>query len=861
MKRFLSIIILSAVILTFVFSLCSYTYVVDYTISYVNENGDEIADKVTGSVDATSPDMAVASPTIDGFALLDDNDIVVFYDMLAIDYPPSHYDRRATGTYTVVYTRVYTVSVRYIFNDTSKAADTKTVTGKKGSTYSVVSPDVEGYSPNRPSVNGNFTMNNTIYVIYYPDNYSIRFDANGGSGAPSPITKYYGTPLTLPSSSPQRTGYMFSGWSMTKYGNTEYLPGDTYSREGNATLYAVWETDPDYHSPSVTTKPEVTTTTKDINEGPVNTTTEPPQTQAETEPSEPHYTVQYNANGGVGGPGVQYKIHGKTLILSNNRPTRSGYRFLGWNENKYAGSPTYYSGGNYTKNSGTTLYAIWEKSTSYSITYTCILLSVDERVESYPIGSYAQIIDIWTTAPDEAGFMGWATEQFAKEPEYYPGDEIYMDSDKTLYALWDYMPYDLVVMDLSLEPNECMKGTTVNGSFKVKCNNFRVVVPDISIDIKIDNTTLKTISFTFNDQRTYLITFTIDTSSLEGNKTVSVVLDKERKADEADTVNNTLSASLKINTVSPIPEENYDSSSPVSCLVISEKDAISSFVFSSSINVKPIDSIKANFEVWTKNGEEKTSIYTATKNNIVVPEHEQNLIYFKWTVPSGYSNKQVFATCTFTKGQSVLSVSTSKLNIMDVTESRTKDTEFSTGKLTLPSAPDITNSSLSWYIWEFTNGSFVKKEYLLDYSSSSLSIAPGQGVLYSINDKGEYVIKSGYGISAIATINSSSVIPQDMLSDPEYCRLFYPEYSYSQKTNEYDLMEKTSESTFCLKQNPDSENNSRIHFTPIQTPDGDYVVTLKYLVFTPKGEFYVELKSNSIEICSDAYKDWYYGNK
>ncbi|MCR5457688.1 MAG: InlB B-repeat-containing protein [Clostridiales bacterium] len=857
MKRIISLVLFTLLILVSVFSLCSYTYNVTYTIMYVNDYGTEIADRVEGVLNATSPDLAVPSPEIEGYALLDENDSVVTFSMLSVDYPPSHYERNATGTYTVVYTRVYTVNVHYIFNDTTTVFPSVSVSGKKGTSYSVKSPSLTGYEPDRTAVSGTFTMNTKYYVIYYPENFTVSFDSNGGSGAPSPVTKYYGVDITLPSSEPVRAGYLFSGWSLSKYGTTDYLPGDTYSLNGSKTLYAVWLTDPDYGSHSQTTS-KVTTQTN----SPSGTTTAPnsPVVITETEPSEPHYKISYNSNGGTDGPGYQYKIHGKTLKLTTKQPVRQGYRFLGWSENRNATSPAYLSGSNYTKNSAATLYAVWEKSDSYTITYICILLTSEERTEAYPIGAYADIIDIWTIPPDDASFMGWSEDRYASEPEIYPGESVLMDRDITLYALWDYLPYDLVISDLLLEPNECIQGTTVNGSFKVKCRNFRFPVSNVNIGISIGETRYKNISFDFNDSRTYLVTFTIDTSSLSGNLTVKAELDTEHTANESDVLNNVITASLTVNTLSEDEEDNYDASAPVKTLLISGCDVITSFTFSSGTDVKPIDNVAAHFEVWTMTGSSKTVIYSRNQTGVIVPKNESNLIYFKWNVPSGYSSKQVFGTCTFTKGDKTLSSCTTKLNIQDAPDSVTEDTSFVSGPLTVPEMNVSPVWSTEWNIWEYVSGSFVKKTYSLDYSQSSLQIRPGDGVDYSLDRENNYVMKSGYGIYAEATIRNGSSCPESMYGTSDFVSLYYPEFSFGGNTGEYDVLDKTSEYIFESKENPNSENNIRIHYTPLNYPDGDYRVFCRYLVWTPSGEFYVTLVSNKIVILGDAYKDWYYGN-
>ena len=71
--------------------------------------------------------------------------------------------------------------------------------------------------------------------------YTISYNANGGSGAPSNQTKYYNKNITLSSTKPTKSGSRFEGWSTSSSATTaNYQPGQTYSTNANLTLYAVW---------------------------------------------------------------------------------------------------------------------------------------------------------------------------------------------------------------------------------------------------------------------------------------------------------------------------------------------------------------------------------------------------------------------------------------------------------------------------------------------------------------------------------------------------------------------------------------------------------------------------------------------
>ncbi len=156
----------------------------------------------------------------------------------------------------------------------------------------------------------------TSYTIPALTNYTVSYNANGGSGAPSSQTKWHGKTLTLSSTKPTRTGYTFQGWATSSGGSVAYAAGARYTGNTTITLYAVWK---------------------------ANT-----------------YTVKFDANGGSGAPSNQTKIYGQTLTLSSTKPTRANYNFKGWGTSATTTTVAYASGASYTSNAAITLYAVWE---------------------------------------------------------------------------------------------------------------------------------------------------------------------------------------------------------------------------------------------------------------------------------------------------------------------------------------------------------------------------------------------------------------------------------------------------------------------------------------------------------------------
>ena len=157
----------------------------------------------------------------------------------------------------------------------------------------------------------------TSLTLKAKTSYTVSYNANGGSGAPSSQTKWYGEALTLRTGKPTRTGYTFKGWATSSTATSAtWSAGGSYTTNASNTLYAVWA---------------------------VNT-----------------YTVSYNANGGTGAPSAQTKTYGKDLTLSSSKPTKTNYNFKGWATSSAATSVAYRAGESYTVDAAVILYAVWE---------------------------------------------------------------------------------------------------------------------------------------------------------------------------------------------------------------------------------------------------------------------------------------------------------------------------------------------------------------------------------------------------------------------------------------------------------------------------------------------------------------------
>ena len=155
--------------------------------------------------------------------------------------------------------------------------------------------------------------------------YTLTYDANGGTGAPAATTQKTTTGeavFSISAIEPQYDDHIFLGWSTTPDGAAEYGKGllSSITITEDTTLYAVWGV---------------------------------PETLV---------TLTYDANGGTGAPAAAQAslIDGKaSFVITDAVPSKTGYAFRGWSLTK-DGKAAYTAGQTAEFDADTTLYAVWE---------------------------------------------------------------------------------------------------------------------------------------------------------------------------------------------------------------------------------------------------------------------------------------------------------------------------------------------------------------------------------------------------------------------------------------------------------------------------------------------------------------------
>lgn len=248
----------------------------------------------------------------------------------------------------------------------------------------------------------------TLYAVWTPNEFIVKFDANTGTGSMADAVVAYDSGAELPVCGFTKTGYTFTGWSLTADGTTlitkeEY---DNLRTENGdeVTLYAVW--------------------------------------------SENTYTLSFDKNGGTG-ENIPATPHGydESFVIAKNIFSKTGYILAGWSLEK--GGALVYENGATVKNicpdnnGKVTLYAVWTP-VSYTVKFNA---NGAEGTMADMTLSYDTEAVLTANAFTKEGYhlKGWATAA--------NGNVVYTDKQNvknitaedgkviTLYAVWEINTY------------------------------------------------------------------------------------------------------------------------------------------------------------------------------------------------------------------------------------------------------------------------------------------------------------------------------------------------------------------------------------------------------------------------------------
>ena len=234
--------------------------------------------------------------------------------------------------------------------------------------------------------------------------YTIRFDANGGSGempAMQVTEDEAADGVELPDNGFSRPGYTFVGWSedpdclvedVWRYEGDPIYPADEFESK-DITMYAIWEE------------------------------------QAGT------YVVTFDANGGEGSMEPQVITDDVPTPLNLNTFTREDYNFIGWSVSP-DGEKQFSDGQTITGEDDLYLYALWQKD-HYVLTFHSNYEPDKTVTQEIPLNLDSITLQLNTFTREGYVFMGWAFSPNAVRADLRDGATLGFDEDTDLYAVWE----------------------------------------------------------------------------------------------------------------------------------------------------------------------------------------------------------------------------------------------------------------------------------------------------------------------------------------------------------------------------------------------------------------------------------------
>ena len=432
--------------------------------------------------------------------------------------------------------------------------------------------------------------------------------------------------------------------------------------------------------------------------------------------------------------------------------------------------------------------------------------------------------------------------------------------------------YEFSVNNLVVTPVETEKNGTVSVSFKTDNWDEFNSYENIPVQIVYNGKVVYTSYENYEEYGFKLHNITLNVGDSVGSNELYVRINWQDHLNEANTENNeTESVVITVKETADLwleaiePNSEYRAGTQVVTSYIMHND--------NSSDVIPSDNNTVTFEAYYYDGKTKVSITKLNWENAVIPAGNENLVYFKWTVPDGIVGKKVYAEATVNAGKTVPEISFDNnggLVVQTVAAkpySATPDTRYERERpsgFKEPTVPGTQSAVLKWSLWKYENGSFVKHTYGYQFSDVTPTITPDQNSPSAGQANGKWTMKSGYGFSlsyapSLNAVDGCDLPPANSFTSIQSGYATFPEFRYLIAADKYRTLTKTG-TVFQFEENPNAENNGRIHFTPLWYPDGDYCISvIVYDFWTPAGMATVRATSNKITISGSAYDDWFLG--
>ena len=271
----------------------------------------------------------------------------------------------------------------------------------------------------------------TLYARWTPNTYTVRFNANKGTGKmPDQKGISYDEPTTLNTCTFTRTGYRFLGWNTKANGTGETVDEAlnlTATNRGTVTLYAQWEGEP--------------------------------------------YDVTFHFGEEIRTQTLRY---GTVEALDGNPFENPGYTFKCWTTQENGKGKSYKNGAKVTNLTDRDLYAQWTAN-RYTVVFHSNLAKDTTRKQTLTYDGKETALTANSFSWKGHAFQGWAEARDAAEPDYTNKEKVRnLTTAKTidLYAVWKVNEYTVVFDPNGAEGEEITQDMTYDVPAELEANRF-----------------------------------------------------------------------------------------------------------------------------------------------------------------------------------------------------------------------------------------------------------------------------------------------------------------------------------------------------------------------------------------------------
>ena len=416
---------------------------------------------------------------------------------------------------------------------------------------------------------------------------------------------------------------------------------------------------------------------------------------------------------------------------------------------------------------------------------------------------------------------------------------------------------DLTVSSIATDKVAYEAGDIVTATVTVSNIGKRTVSSaTVRLDISGVGTQSKTVSSlgANGGNRTLNFTFIAPTALTEQTITLTATIDPNNAVRESNEGNNSRTTTLGVKALRP----DITIIDTTATDWYAGKEAVVS-VTVSDLTAQPVPSVQIQMKIGD----------TVLTESICVPGNGSNLAVFRFTVPDSAGDYTVSFIADpdndireINENNNELSedITVVELPVSVVPDPDDTDMEQYYGAYGLYDLPAVSSSdNHTWQEIRLENGSYVTKTYWTKLTTL-FDILPDDRIAQSDNPD---TMESGFGISVscITTLTTNYDHPEKLVG-AQMVWVRYPESAYGQLSKwayvNDSLEVKTGNAgdisiTWQYEVNPYSVTGSRLHYTPIWFPDGDYTVLAQaFYAWSPVGQLF-GFETDSVTISGDMY--------